>query len=157
MIRPMEEEDGETVLRIVHATDMFLPSEIFYAEEQIDIYLHRPNQKDYFLVVVENENREVVGFLSYGPTPLTDGTYDLYWMAVSPEEQGRGYGKELVRWLEHTVQKAKGRLIVIETSSQPKYHPTQQFYLRLGYTEAARIPGFYRPGDDRIIYVKYLP
>jgi ribosomal protein S18 acetylase RimI-like enzyme len=156
MIRPMKEEDREAVLDIIHATDMFLPSEIFYAEEQIDIYLHQPSQKDYFLVVVENENHKVVGYMSYGPTPLTDGTYDLYWMAVLPQDQGRGLGKELVRWLERTVEGAKGRLIVIETSSQPKYHPTQQFYLRLGYTEAARIPSFYRPGDDRIIYVKYF-
>jgi ribosomal protein S18 acetylase RimI-like enzyme len=156
MIRPVKEEDQEAVLDIIHATEMFLPSEIFYAEEQIDIYLHQPNQKDYFLVVAENENRKVVGFMSYGPTPLTEGAYDLYWMAVSPKEQGRGHGKELVRWLEQTVKEARGRLIVIETSSQPRYHPTQQFYLKLGYKEAARIPSFYRPGDDRIIYVKYF-
>jgi len=156
MIRPMEKKDREAVLKIVQATDMFSPAEIFFAEEQIDIYLNQPNQRDYFLVVVENEESQVVAYMSYGPTPLTEGTYDLYWMAVAPKEQGHGYGKELVRWLEKQVRDANGRMIVIETSSQPKYHPTREFYLRLGYKEVSRIADFYKPGDDRIIYVKYF-
>ncbi len=156
MIRPMEKKDREKVLHIVEDTDMFTPIEISFAEEQIDIYLNKPNQRDYFLVVVENEKNEVVGYMSYGPTPLSEGTYDLYWMAVAPKEQSRGYGKELVHWLEEQVMESKGRMIVAETSSQPKYHSTRQFYLKLGYKEASRIADFYRPGDDRIIYVKYF-
>jgi hypothetical protein len=45
---------------------------------------------------------------------------------------------------------------MVETSSQPKYERTRSFYLRLGYREVSRIPDFYKPGDDRISYVKYL-
>ena len=77
-------------------------------------------------------------------------------MAVSPKEQGRGLGKELVRWLEQTVARLKGRLILIETAGQPKYHRTREFYLGLDYKEVARVPDFYRPGDDRIIYTKKI-
>jgi hypothetical protein len=47
-------------------------------------------------------------------------------------------------------------VILIETSSQPKYEKTRLFYTRLDYKEVARIPDFYRKGDDRITYVKYL-
>jgi len=152
----MMPEDREAVLAVVEATDMFTPAELFFAREQVDIYLHQPQQQDYFLVVVENESSKIVGFMSYGPTPLTEGTYDLYWMAVSREEQGRGYGKELVRWLEKKVKDAAGRMILIETSSQPKYESTRRFYLGLDYQEVSRIPDFYKPGDDRITYVKYF-
>lgn len=152
----MEKKDREQVLKIVHATEMFTPAEIFFAEEQIGIYLNQQNQRDYNLVVIENENHQVVGYMSYGPTPLTEGTYDLYWMAVAPEEHGRGYGKELVGWLEKCVKEVNGRIIVIETSSQPKYQSTRQFYVHLGYKEVSRIADFYKPGDDRIIYTKYL-
>jgi ribosomal protein S18 acetylase RimI-like enzyme len=77
-------------------------------------------------------------------------------MAVAPAEQGRGRGKELVRWLEGEVAKRDGRMIVIETSSQPKYHGTRQFYIDLGYQEVARVPNFYRTGDDRVVYAKYF-
>jgi hypothetical protein len=45
-------------------------------------------------------------------------------------------------------------MVLIETSSQPRYEPTRQFYLRLDYREVARVPDFYKPGDDRIIYAK---
>lgn len=156
MIRFMKKNDRQTVLALIDATDMFTPEEIVIAEELIDAFLDQPDQKDYTVIVIENENNRVVGYLCYGPTPLTYGTYDLYWMAVSPQEQGRGYGKQLVHWLEEKVKEANGRLIVIETSSQPKYEPTRQFYLRLAYKEVARIADFYKPGDDRVIYVKHF-
>jgi len=156
MVRPMTDRDRERVLEIIRLTEMFRPEEIEVAAELIDIYLDRPGQRDYEVVVIEDAGGRVAGYLTYGPTPLTDGTYDLYWMAVSPEAQGRGLGKELVLWLEKQVAEAGGRLILIETSSQPKYEKTRKFYLGLGYEEASRIPDFYRAGDSRITYVKYF-
>lgn len=152
----MEKSDRETVLDIIYKTEMFTSEEIKVAEELIDVYLNDSQQKDYNIIVIEDEKRQVVGYLCYGPSPLTQGTYDLYWMAVCPIEQGHGYGKQLVKWLEEKVKEANGRLIIIETSSQPKYEPTRQFYLRLAYEEVARIADFYKTGDDRIIYVKYF-
>ena len=156
MVRPMTDRDLERVLEIIRSTEMFRPEEIEVAAELIDIYLDRPGQRDYDVVVIEDAGGRVAGYLTYGPTPLTEGTYDLYWMAVSPEAQGRGLGKELVLWLEKQVAEGGGRLILIETSSQPKYEKTRQFYLGLGYEEASRIPDFYRAGDSRITYVKYF-
>ncbi|MGB9893572.1 MAG: GNAT family N-acetyltransferase [Candidatus Saccharicenans sp.] len=156
MLRPMVKTDRQPVLDLIRATGFFTPEEIQVAEELIDIYLNNPAQRDYFIVVVENEWQKVAGYLTYGPTPLTEGTWDLYWIAVSPEDQGRGYGQRLVNWLEEEVKKKKGRLILIETSSQPKYQPTRKFYEKLGYAEIARIPDYYRPGDDRVIFGKYF-
>lgn len=152
----MMREDRRAVLDIVQTTEMFTPDEVAVAGELIDVYLDQPQQRDYCLVVAENEDGRVVGYMSYGPTPLTEGTYDLYWMAVAKGEQGRGYGRELVSWLEKTVREAAGRMILIETSSQPKYEKTRRFYAGLNYKEVSRIPDFYRSGDDCITYVKYL-
>jgi len=152
----MTREDRRTVLDIIHSTEMFTPEEIVVACELIDITLDQPEQRDYCLVVAEDEAGRVVGYMSYGPTPLTEGAYDLYWMAVARGEQGRGFGRKLVSWLEKTVREAAGRMILIETSSQPKYEKTRRFYTGLDYKEVSRIPDFYRKGDDRITYVKYL-
>ncbi len=156
MVRPMTSVDRERVMEIIRATRFFVPDEIKVAEELIDIYLSQPEQQDYQIVVAEDENGKVAGYMTYGPTPLTEGTWDLYWIAVSPEVQGQGYGQLLVRYLENEVKKKGGRLVMIETSSQPKYLPTRKFYEKLGYREMARIPDFYRPGDDRVIFGKYL-
>ena len=156
MIRPMEARDKDAVLGLVRATGFFTAAEVEVAEELIDAYLEEPDQKDYDVVVVENEAGAPVGYMTWGPTPLAEDAYDLYWMAVSPAEQGRGRGKELVRWLEAEVGRHDGRVIIIETSSQPKYHGTRQFYIDLGYKEVARVPDYYRAGDDRVIYAKYF-
>ena len=156
MVRPMTDGDRERVLDIIRSTGMFTADEFRVAAELIDITLDQPGQRDYAVVVVEDEDGRVAGYMTYGPTPLTDGTYDLYWMAVSPGHQGRGYGRALVEWLEGRVKEEGGRMIIIETSSTPQYDPTRRFYLGLHYTEVARIPDFYKPGDDRVIYAKRL-
>jgi ribosomal protein S18 acetylase RimI-like enzyme len=156
MIRRMEARDKDAVLGLVRATGFFTPAEVDVAEELVDIFLGKPDQKDYDVVVVEGDGGAPAGYMTWGPTPLAEGAYDLYWMAVAPSEQGRGRGKELVRWLEGEAGRRRGRVIIIETSSQPKYHGTRQFYIDLGYKEVARIPDFYRAGDDRVIYAKYF-
>ena len=156
MIRAMAARDKAPVLGLIRATGFFTDAEIGVAEELLDIYLDRPGQRDYDVVVVENDAKAVAGYMTWGPTPLAEGAYDLYWMAVAPSEQGKGRGKELVRWLEAEVGKLNGRVILIETSSQPKYRGTRQFYIDLGYKEVARVPDFYRAGDDRVIYAKYF-
>ncbi|MDZ7332581.1 MAG: GNAT family N-acetyltransferase [candidate division KSB1 bacterium] len=155
-IRKMIAEDRTAVSRILEQTDMFTAAELDVALELIDIYLTNNEQKDYIIYVATNERKEVVGYVCYGPTPATDGTFDLYWIAVSPAMQQQGVGKALLNFTEQQVMLHNGRMIIIETSSQPKYKPTQDFYLRNRYQIEARIKDFYRVGDDRLIFVKRL-
>ncbi|MEE4311844.1 MAG: GNAT family N-acetyltransferase [candidate division KSB1 bacterium] len=151
----MNKNDKAAVMTLIRETDVFTQPEVTVAEELIDRYLDSPNQKDYLIVVIE-ENNTVAGYLCYGPTDLTEGTYDLYWMAVHPDFQGRGLGKKLVEWLVNAIENENGRLIIIETSSQHKYEATRLFYARSGCEEVARIPDFYKVGDDRVIYIKKI-
>lgn len=155
-IRPISENDRQAVLEVIRSTGMFTKEEEQVANEVIDVCLTKPGQQDYVVVVIENEQGAIVGYMCYGPTPMTEGVVDLYWMAVHPGKHRQGYGKALIQWLEKDVQEKKGRLIVIETSSRDKYATTRNFYQRLGYVGNARIRDFYRPGDDLLIYCKYL-
>jgi ribosomal protein S18 acetylase RimI-like enzyme len=155
-IRKMISQDRDIIFDIIAKTNMFTQAEIDVAMELIDIFLTKKDQKDYIIYVAENKGKEVVGYVCYGPTPATEGTFDLYWIAVSPNMQGKGVGKELLSFTENNVLKQNGRLIIVETSSQPKYQPTQQFYIKNKYLIEARIKDFYRPGDDRLIFLKRL-
>lgn len=155
-IRKMQPADRESVLSFIQATAMFTPAEVEVAMELIDIYLHNPQQKDYIVEVAVNTDNEAVGYVCYGPTPATDGTYDLYWIVVHPRYQGKGVGKQLLLHVEDMVRRSAGRLIIIETSSLAKYASTRQFYLNNAYVVAAQIKDFYRVGDDRVIFTKYL-
>ncbi|MFZ0389995.1 MAG: GNAT family N-acetyltransferase, partial [Calditrichia bacterium] len=155
-IREMLPRDRSPVYEILQQTDMFTPPEVGVAMELIDTYLFNKEQKDYLIYSAVTENNEIAGYVCYGPTPATDGTFDLYWIAVSPEFQNQGIGKQLLHFVEEKVREGSGRIIIIETSSQEKYAPTQNFYLRNNYQLEAVIKDFYRPNDHRLIFVKHL-
>ena len=155
-LRKMMPQDRDAVLGMLSETKMFTPEEIAVAMELVDIFLTNEKQKDYTIFVAQDENDQAIGYVCYGATPATEGTFDLYWIAVSPKNQNQGIGKKLLNFTENQVLEQNGRLIIIETSSQPKYAPTQQFYLKNNYTIEARIKDFYRIGDDRLIFIKRI-
>ena len=109
---------------------------------------------DYTFLGAFTPEDELVGYACYGPTPGTDHTYDLYWIAVDPAAQGTGTGTLLLGEVERRLAALHGRLLVIETSSRSDYARTRTFYSRHGYADAARVAAFYAPGDDRIILTK---
>jgi ribosomal protein S18 acetylase RimI-like enzyme len=98
----------------------------------------------------------VQGYVCYGPTPHTDGVFDLYWIAVDPKQQGQGIGQLLLRFVENEVRRQRGRMLLIETSSKESYAPTIRFYERSGYEEISRIKDFYRLANDKVVYCKKL-
>jgi len=113
-----------------------------------------PTDSSYAFLGAFTPEDELVGYACYGPTPDTDRTYDLYWIAVDPTVQGTGGGTRLLTEVERRLEGLNARMLVVETSSRPEYAPTRAFYERRGYAEAARIREFYAPGDDRVIFTK---
>ncbi|HTO93375.1 MAG TPA: GNAT family N-acetyltransferase [Bacteroidota bacterium] len=155
MIRPLRREDRERLQVLVAATGKFTGEEVAIALELIDAVLDGGGQKDYIIRVSESDGN-VEGYYCVGPTPATEGTFDLYWIAVDPARQGKGIGTQLDDHASALVRGMGGRLLIAETSSRPVYGPTREFYLRRGYRELARIAGYYRPGDDLVVFGKYL-
>jgi ribosomal protein S18 acetylase RimI-like enzyme len=151
----MTGRDKPAVMRILSATPEFKPAEVVVAEEVIDSYLADPKGSGYYASVAEADSA-IVGYISYGSAPLTEGTWDIYWIAVTAGEQRKGVGGKLLAYAEAKIKGAKGRLIVIETSSLSGYEKTSRFYSKHGYQTIARFPDFYAPGDDKIILQKRL-
>ncbi len=113
-----------------------------------------PTDSSYVFLGAFTPEDELVGYACYGPTPDTDRTFDLYWIAVDPTVQGTGGGTRLMTEVERRLEGLNARMLVVETSSRPEYAPTRAFYERRGYAEAARVREFYAPGDDRVIFTK---
>jgi ribosomal protein S18 acetylase RimI-like enzyme len=113
---------------------------------------------DYAFLGAFTPEDELAGYVCYGPTPGTDRTFDLYWIAVDPAMHGAGIGTTLLTEVERRLTGQHARLLVVETSSRSDYAQTRAFYRRHGYTESARVHEFYAPSDDRIIFTKrFLP
>jgi ribosomal protein S18 acetylase RimI-like enzyme len=175
MIRELRSEDRDSIIELVRATKHFSEPEVAIARELIDICVEQPDQQDYHAYVAEasaatsahsgaqsgrneanvTENR-IAGFLLLGPTPATEGTYDMYWIAVHPDFQGRGIAQELDEYATEFVRKRNGYWLIAETSGQPGYERTRGFYTKQGYQSIARIPDYYKPGDDLIVFGKRL-
>jgi D-alanine-D-alanine ligase len=152
-IRRCRPEDRQAVLSFLAETGFFRPDEIEVAREVFDAALADGPGEDYQSFVAQVK-QETVGWVCFGPTPCTLGTYDIYWVGVAPAWQGRGIGRALTVFAEQAISDRGGRLSVVETSSREAYRPTRRFYEALGYREAGRITEFYGPGDHRVILVK---
>lgn len=154
-VRPMTPEDKPAIMRILAAAPEFKPFEVGVAEEVIDSYLNGLHQSGYYVLVAEVEGH-VSGYICYGPAPLSEGSWDIYWLVVSEEKQGRGIGGALIAMAEDEMEKARARLVLVETSSKPEYERARRFYLGHGYELVGRIADFYAPGDDKLILQKRL-
>ena len=153
--RPMTKEDKAVIAGILQVTREFTPTEVKVALELIDLYLECGTSSDYHILVAEVDNTPA-GYICFGPTPLTEGTWDIYWMAVDPHKQRQGIGRRLLNDAEGSISKVQGRLILIETSSKPEYEKTRKFYESCDYEIIARIPDFYAPGDDKLVFQKVV-
>ena len=159
IIRPMVAADRGGVFRILESAGNFTPEEVATALELIDEWLELGEHSGYLTYVLESQGddaSEVLGYVSFGPTPLTESTYDLYWIAVDKSKHRAGVGKRLMKFTEEEIVRRGGRLLLIETSSQDTYGGTIQFYERTGYELVGKIKEYYKPGDDKLIFVKRL-
>jgi len=157
-LRSLAAADIPSIEGILRANKpLFSDEECRTAIELIHESLAAPSPEDrYEFLVAEREGR-VVAYACFGTIPLTKGTYDLYWIAVDPSEHSKGVGKALLQGVEREIARQGGRLVVVETSSRKDYEKTRRFYEKtMAYQTAAWIKDFYKPGDDKVIYIKYV-
>lgn len=153
VIRFSEHKDIKPVLKFLDETRFFRPEEMLIAEEVIADAAAKGPGGHYQSYVLEQKG-QVVGWVCWGPTPCTVGSFDIYWLGVAPSCQGCGLGRRLMDFAEEQIRNGGGRLYIVETSGRENYLPTRAFYERIGYTIAAVVKDFYAPGDDKTIYTK---
>jgi ribosomal protein S18 acetylase RimI-like enzyme len=147
--------DLARIRAIVEATGFFSTEESAVAVELADDRLAKGPASDYHFLFAEDAG-EMLGYATYGPIALTHGSWDLYWIAVDPQAQGRGVGRALLAETERRIAHAGGRRLYVETSSRRQYEPTRAFYASCGYRLAATLDDFYAPGDGKMVFVKPL-
>jgi ribosomal protein S18 acetylase RimI-like enzyme len=153
-IRDMEIQDREKIERILAEVKVFPQEEIKVALEVIDSYLSK--SPDYIIKVGTDGNNNVLGYVCYGKVPLTDAVWDIYWIAVGEEFQGKGIALQLMNSMEDDLKAKNARAIMVETSSMPEYKPARDFYMRTGFSEVSTIEDFYAEGNGKVVYRKNL-
>ena len=156
MIITATEADGAQIQDIAARAGVFSQEEVDCVGELWQEYLTLGAKDCGYNFIVDRDGSQVLGFACYGPRDLTDGVYDLYWIAVDPNARRGGVGRGLITASEQAVHKMGGRMLIAETSGTPHYEPTRKFYLSMGYNAEATIKDFYVEGDDLAIFVKRL-
>jgi GNAT superfamily N-acetyltransferase len=151
-LRNLTAADRVRIEGISRAVGLFREDEILVALEVFDETVRGGAGNTYSALGAEVDGH-LAGWVCWGPTPCTLGTYDLYWMAVDPRIQGTGVGTALLGEMERRIQ-GLARLIIIETTGRPDYTGTRAFYEARGYSPVATIADFYAPGDDQVVFVK---
>jgi acetoin utilization deacetylase AcuC-like enzyme/L-amino acid N-acyltransferase YncA len=151
----VQPEDPRRIGRLVAATGFFKPGEVRVAVELVEERLAKGTASGYYFIVIEEAGR-IIGYTCYGPTPCTESSFDLYWIAVQPDVQRRGIGRQLMAESERRIAAAGGKRVYVETSQRPDYAATRAFYERCDYRVEAILTDFYAPGDGKVVYCKLL-
>jgi ribosomal protein S18 acetylase RimI-like enzyme len=154
MIRLATSADTYALVALADATGLFKPIEIVALREVFDDF-HATNHADDHHACLLEEDGAILGFVYYAPAPMTDRTWQLWWIAVRKDQQGRGVGGRLLRFVEDDIRvNRKGRVLFIETGSLPHYELTRAFYRKHGYEQHAMLKDFYADGDSMVVFRK---
>lgn len=110
------------------------------------------DSEDLWRVVTQGD--QVLGFAFAQPETMTDATWNVRAIAVTPEIHGAGAGTALLAAMEAALSDA--RLIVIDTTQTPDQARARQFYAARGYECVATILEFFGAGEDKVTFVKAL-
>ncbi|MDO9515465.1 MAG: GNAT family N-acetyltransferase [Syntrophales bacterium] len=154
MIKPITHHDRKKLFSLLKQTGVFNKGEITVAMEIVDLVLAKNDNEDYQTFSYYDTENQFMGYICFGPIPMTDLRYDLYWIAVDRQARGKGVAAELVEFMEKQVARQRGGKIYVDTSSTPLYGAARGFYEKQGYSRLCVLDDFYRKGDSKIIFMK---
>ncbi len=151
LVETSRPSDRTGILAVARSVEVFSEEEVFTVDELFEGYLEGPEKSGYnFLSCREGET--VLGFACWGPTALSKGAVDLYWIATGAEAQGKGVARALFNGVVEAARAAGRWLMVIWTSSRPEYQAARDSYKRMGCTLMVQLADFYDHGDDLCIF-----
>ena len=150
MIRPTTADDTPALKRVIDATGLF-PAEML--DGMLAGFFTGEAGKDVWLT---DDDGGPVAIAYCAPERMTEGTWNLYLIAVHPDRQGQGRGATLLQHVEQGLAQRGQRVLLVETSGLPAFERTRSFYRRRGYDEEARIRDFYQAGEDKVVFRKAL-
>jgi GNAT superfamily N-acetyltransferase len=111
MIRLTIPDDVATLIALAEASGLFEPSQTEYLTQMLDEHFRDNNEPEgYWLNDYDNEP---VGMAYVAPERMTEGTWNLYLIAVHPHHQKQGRGKSLLRHVEQMLTEQGERILLV--------------------------------------------
>jgi ribosomal protein S18 acetylase RimI-like enzyme len=154
MIRLTTLDDVTALIALAEASGLFEPSQTEYLAQMLDE--HFSDKRETEDLWFTDYAHEPVGMAYVAPERMTEGTWNLYLIAVHPHHQKQGRGKSILRHVEQVLKERGERILLVETSGTEDFEYVREFYRKNGYKEEARIREFYTAGVDKIVFRKAL-
>lgn len=114
-IRDVVAADVANLKKVVDSSDLFPPEML---DEMISGYL--AGTEDCLWLTADNPDPTLIAYCA--PEKMTEGTWNLYLIAVHESMQGTGIGTKAVKYLEEQLVAKKGcRILLVETSGLPEF------------------------------------
>lgn len=149
-IRAVTPNDLPDLKAVIEANDLF-PSDML--DDMISDYFNNESESEFWFTY---EDSKPVAIAYCAPEQMTEGTWNLYLIAVHPNYQRQGLGTSMLHYIEQILTAQGERVLLVETSSLETFEYTRKFYRKCGYEEEARIREFYKAGEDKIVFRKSL-
>lgn len=150
-IRPINKSDLPDLKSVIETSGLF-PADLL--DGMVADYFSNSETEDIWLTKLDDNKPVAIAYCA--PERLTDGTYNLYLIAVHKDFQGKGIGGQIMGYVERLLQSKGKRILFVETSGLPEFELTRKFYDKCGYNREAVIRDFYRDGEDKIVFWKKL-
>ncbi len=150
LIRPTNENDFDALIDLATASGLFETDQTKILADM----LRSPAETDVWFT--DESESGPVGVAYMAPERMTNGTWNLYWIAVHPTHQRNGRGKAILQHVENWLSDKGHRILLVETSGTQDFEYVRQFYAKNGFTEEARIRDFYETNVDKVVYRKKL-
>lgn len=150
-IRKVKKEDLPALKEVLDSSELF-PSELL--DDMMADYLNKEDSQDIWFTTIKDGQPISIGYCA--PERMTEGTYNLYAIAVHKNLQGQGVGGAMMRFIENLLRESGQRVLLVETSGLPEYELTRKFYDQCNYKREAVVRDFYQEGEDKVIFWKKL-
>ena len=144
--------DTDALIEIACASGLFEPHQVEELSGMLAQYF--ATQSTTHELWVTDDDGGPVGVAYTAPERMTDGTWNLYLIAVHPDRQRQGRGRALLEYVERLLAERGQRILLVETSGTDDFDYVRAFYRNSGYEEEARIRDFYADGIDKIVFRK---
>ena len=141
MIRDANKEDIPAIQLIARLSIDAAYEELFHQDVRefaIDNYYSNEMMETLFdkgfCLLVRNEEKENVGFLSY---IIQDRELKILGFYILPQFIGKGYASAL---MEHLILKERKNIDLISIDIESRNMPSQRFYARQGFKAASAYP-----------------
>lgn len=150
-IRKVNPDDINDLKVVIDSSELF-PSEML--DGMIQDFFTNPSSEDTWLTTEKDGKPIAIAYCA--PEKMTEGTYNLYLIAVHKTYQSQGIGAKIMTYVEDMLRADEQRVLIVETSGLPQFERTRAFYDKLHYVREAEIRDFYQEGESKVIFWKKL-